>query len=264
MIHTEKMRLVQPELNEINAKYKEKSKRGEMEGAKQQMNLRKNLLKNFDINMMAPLCNIIQLPIYISWFLGLRDIIYNPEQYHILGSEPFLWAPSIFVPDPYFIIPVLSAFTTYFNIKTAMKRAPLNPDTPLFMKKLKIYAPYLPFPGSIFLATMPAGINLYFLSLAFVNLITTIALHTNSFRVLAGIPKSFPGTVLHNQLISESKLSQVLKAEFVSNNGKNNVSEQVAAVAEAKPISNTSTVKVYSSNPKKKKSGSKEQHQNPK
>lgn len=51
---------------------------------------------------------IIQMPFLIAIFYALREYPYDP------AFESFLWMPSLGQPDPTYILPVLSAVSTFF------------------------------------------------------------------------------------------------------------------------------------------------------
>ncbi len=218
------------------------------------MQERSALLRKFNVNLGAAAFNLFQLPVYICWFLGVRDMIYSPERFSYLDTSQFFWIPSLFTPDPLFILPFVSATITFFTIKKTMKRAPITAETPLIFKKLRIYAPYLPFPGATFLATFPAGINLYFLALSIANFATTQIITSPQFMKAMGIPSAFPGTILYNDLMSKSIITNVKKAVMVD--ASPIASTQTTETGTGK-ISDTSTqsassVKVFTHKPKSK------------
>lgn len=56
---------------------------------------------------------LIQMPILMAIYYALRDMDYA-------GSEAFLWLPSLAQPDPLYILPLLSAASTYLVSKQTM------------------------------------------------------------------------------------------------------------------------------------------------
>ena len=116
---TKSMMEIQPKMKAIQEKYKNDKERLNMELA--------NLYKNEGVNPLAgclPL--IVQMPIMIGIFYGIRD-------FHYAGSSGFLWMESISVPDPTYILPVLSAVTTFIQSKQTM------PDTGNAQNKIMLY-----------------------------------------------------------------------------------------------------------------------------
>lgn len=136
---TKSMMEIQPKMKAIQEKYKNDKERLNMELA--------NLYKNEGVNPLAgclPL--IVQMPIMIGIFYGIRD-------FHYAGPSGFLWMESISVPDPTFILPVLSAVTTFIQSKQTM------PDTGAAQNKIMLY--FMPlFIGYISLE-FPAGLVIY-------------------------------------------------------------------------------------------------------
>ncbi len=136
---TKAMMEIQPKMKAIQEKYKNDKERLNMELA--------NLYKNEGVNPLAgclPL--IVQMPIMIGIFYGIRD-------FHYAGPSSFLWMESISVPDPTFILPVLSAVTTFIQSKQTM------PDTGAAQNKIMLY--FMPlFIGYISLE-FPAGLVIY-------------------------------------------------------------------------------------------------------
>jgi len=136
---TKAMMELQPKMKAIQEKYKDDKQRLNMELA--------NLYKSEGVNPLAgclPL--VVQMPIMIGIFYGIRD-------FHYAGPSNFLWMESISNPDPTYILPVLSALTTFIQSKQTM------PDTGNPQNKIMLY--FMPlFIGYISL-TFPAGLVLY-------------------------------------------------------------------------------------------------------
>ncbi len=136
---TKAMMSIQPKMKELQEKYKDDKQRLNMELA--------NLYKNEGVNPLAgclPL--LVQMPIMIGIFYGIRDFSYA-------GPSNFLWMESISNPDPMYILPVLSALTTFIQSKQTM------PDTSSPQNKIMLY--FMPlFIGYISL-NFPAGLVIY-------------------------------------------------------------------------------------------------------
>lgn len=136
---TKAMMELQPKMKAIQEKYKDDKQRLNMELA--------NLYKSEGVNPLAgclPL--LIQMPIMIGIFYGIRDFQYA-------GPANFLWMESISNPDPTYILPVLSALSTFVISKQTM------PDSGNAQGKIMAY--FMPlFIGYISL-NFPAGLVLY-------------------------------------------------------------------------------------------------------
>ena len=104
-----RMAHVQPELNQMRARYEAvgtPSRQDQQAFA----NKMRALFKRYEVNpLKAMIAPIVQLPLFMGMFFGLQkmDRIY-PEE---LAGGGMLWFPDLTVPDPYYILPVLSGVT---------------------------------------------------------------------------------------------------------------------------------------------------------
>ncbi len=132
------MQDLQPKMKELQEKYK-----GNPEKLNKEMAI---LYKESDVNPLSgclPL--IVQMPILMGIFFAIRDYQYA----HI---PSFLWMTDLSQPDPIYILPILSAVTTYIQQKqtsTDMKQ-----QTKMMMNIMPIFIGYI----SI---TFPGGLVLY-------------------------------------------------------------------------------------------------------
>ncbi len=133
------MQEIQPKMKEIQEKYKGNSEKTNQELAK--------LYKDSGVNPMSgclPL--IVQMPILIAIFYAIRD-------YNYVGQPSFLWMTNLADKDPWYVLPVLSAITTYIQQKQT------TPDVSTQQSKMMmIFMPV--FIGYISL-TFPGGLVLY-------------------------------------------------------------------------------------------------------
>ncbi len=140
------MQDLQPKMKEIQEKYKSNPEKLQKEmGA---------LYKDAGVNPLSgclPL--LVQMPFLIAIFFAIRDFAYD-EQF-----QSFLWMSNLAQPDPTYVLPVLSAATTWFQSKQTMT------DNSQQNKMMLIFMPL--FIGYISL-TFPGGLVLYWV---FSNLI---------------------------------------------------------------------------------------------
>lgn len=146
---TKKMNEINPKMKEIQAKYK---------NDKEKMN--EKLMELYKEEKYNPasgcLPALIQLPIIIALFRVLQDptkFVFSAEQYAALAKS-FLWLPDLSKPDTMYILPALSALTTY--VQTAMVSAKGNADPN--MKTMNIVMPIMI--GWITIR-FPSGVALY-------------------------------------------------------------------------------------------------------
>jgi YidC/Oxa1 family membrane protein insertase len=133
------MAFIQPKMKELQEKYK-----GNPEKLNKEM---ADLYKNHKINPLAgclPL--LVQMPFLIAIFYAIRD-------YQYVGEPSFLWLTSLAVADPTYVLPVLSAATTY--LQTKLFTAPEQQEQ---QKMMLIFMPIFILWISL---SFPAGLVLY-------------------------------------------------------------------------------------------------------
>ena len=99
---TAKMGAIQPEMKKVQEKYKKDPQKSQQE-----------VMKLYKENGVSPLGGclpmLIQMPILFALFTVFRNLNFQ--------SAGFLWLPNLTLPDPYYILPILSTVTTYFSSK---------------------------------------------------------------------------------------------------------------------------------------------------
>ncbi len=136
---TKAMSRIQPKMKELQARYKDD---------KVTLNQKlSELYKKEGVNPLAgclPL--IVQMPIMIGIFYGIRDFQYA-------GPSSFLWMSSIADPDPLYILPILSALTTFIQSKQTMPPSD-NPQGKIMLYFMPLFIGYISL-------KFPAGLVLY-------------------------------------------------------------------------------------------------------
>lgn len=97
----QEMQVIQPQIQKLRTKYKKNPE-------KQQQEMMK-LYREHNVNPMAgclPL--LVQFPIFIAFYQAIQ---YDPQ----IAKSTFLYL-QLGQPDPYFIFPLLAAFTTYIQM----------------------------------------------------------------------------------------------------------------------------------------------------
>jgi YidC/Oxa1 family membrane protein insertase len=134
------MQELQPKMKELQEKYK-----GNPEKLNKEMAL---LYKESGANPLAgclPL--IVQMPILMGIFYAIRDYPYAAG--HLTS---FLWVPNLSMPDPLYVLPVISAATTYIQQKQTSTDA--NQQAKMMMNIMPIFIGYISL-------KFPAGLVLY-------------------------------------------------------------------------------------------------------
>jgi YidC/Oxa1 family membrane protein insertase len=132
------MQDLQPKMKEMQEKYK-----GNPEKLNKEMAL---LYKESGVNPLSgclPL--LVQMPILMGIFFAIRD-------YQYAQTPSFLWMANLSLPDPLYILPVLSAATTYIQQKQTS--TDMNQQAKMMMTFMPLFIGYI----SI---SFPAGLVLY-------------------------------------------------------------------------------------------------------
>ena len=141
---TKAMMEIQPKMKALQEKYKDDKQRLNMELA--------NLYKSEGVNPLAgclPL--LIQMPIMIGIFYGIRD--YNYAAHPEIVTR-FLWLADISKADPTYVLPVLSALTTFIQTKQTMPTNGGGAQNKMMMYFMPLFIGYISL-------TFPAGLVLY-------------------------------------------------------------------------------------------------------
>ncbi|MBO8127864.1 MAG: membrane protein insertase YidC [Peptococcaceae bacterium] len=145
------MQLLQPELQKIQKKYskdKQKMQQKMME-----------LYKERKVNPMAGcLVLLIQLPILIALYRALLGFDFSDT-----AHAGFFWIPILSERDPYYILPVLAAVSTYLQAKmtTPASAAAAQGGNPGAQQTQKIMLYFMPLFIGWISSTLPAGLALY-------------------------------------------------------------------------------------------------------
>ena len=133
------MQKIQPELQALQKKYKN-----------DQQKLQEETMKLFQKHNINPLSGcfplLVQMPILIALYYA---IMYNPD----IRTHSFLWM-DLGTRDPYYMLPILAALTTWLQQKIISLYSPPNPQMRMIL---------LIFPVMIFTISMslPAALPLY-------------------------------------------------------------------------------------------------------
>jgi len=139
-----KMQRLQPELQEVQTKYKNDRDR-----------LQQELVRVYREHGMSPWSPIAGcLPMLLPWpiFAALYFVFRTTIEFR---GVPFLWMHDISVKDPYYIMPVLMGLTMFLVSWIGMRNMPPNPQT-------KMMAYMLPLMMLVFFWQIAGGLNLYY------------------------------------------------------------------------------------------------------
>ena len=140
-----KMQRLQPELTEVQAKYKDDKERQQQE-----------IMRVYREHGMSPWSPIAGcLPMLLPWpiFAALYFVFRNTIEFR---GVPFLWLHDISVKDPHYILPLLMGASSFLVSWIGMRNAPPNPQT-------KMMGYLFPAMMTYFFWRIAAGLNLYYL-----------------------------------------------------------------------------------------------------
>ena len=143
------MQKIQPELKKLQEKYKDKPQM-----LQQKM---MEIYQKEGVNPMAgclPL--LIQMPILMAMYYALYNFDYGAV------APSFLWLPSLSEPDPIYVLPLLSAFTTFLQQKISMTE--LTPQTKVMMIMMPLFIGWISL-------NFPAGLVLYWVTMNVVQIV---------------------------------------------------------------------------------------------
>ena len=143
------MQILQPKLKKLQEKYKNDPQMMQQKLAA--------LYKEAGVNPLAGcLPMLIQMPILMGMYYALFNFDYG-------GAEPsFLWLPSLSQTDPMYILPVLSALTTFLQQKMTMTEA--APQTRMLMIIMPLFIGWISL-------NFPAGLVLYWVTMNVVQIV---------------------------------------------------------------------------------------------
>ena len=151
MAHSIKMKEVQPQIKEIQKKYKKDPKRLQIET----MNLYKKHGMKF-MGMEGCLPILIQIPFFFAVYSTLR------VAFELRGAPWILWIHDLAAPDPLYILPVLMGIGTFLQQKvTNVSVDPAQAKMMMFMPIFLVF---------IFLK-MPSGLVLYWCTQSFATIL---------------------------------------------------------------------------------------------
>jgi YidC/Oxa1 family membrane protein insertase len=149
------MRKLKPQLDELNAKYKDDVQQRTL---KMQELMRKNNVTN---PMLGCLPLLLQMPVWFALYQALQTAV---ELYHT-PFGPFI--PDLSAPGKYFIIPAALGASSFLQ----QHLMPMQGD-PLQQKMMKYFMPAM---FTAFMLFLPAGLGIYFLTNTWLGILQQLA-----------------------------------------------------------------------------------------
>lgn len=166
------------------------------------------LKRRYGIRSGLQMMPMTQLPLILFFFWTLQDMAYGIEQFPGMETDGFLWFKNLSEPDPYFLLPLLLAFSTFISVHKSPNTAQLTGPIAKFAKYLKYFA-FLSLPIS---STFPAGIVLNWLIMSLFQLTCNALVYTKTGRKLLRIPEYLPGSLLDR--MNTKRTAEVFKPKI--------------------------------------------------
>ncbi|GAB3054034.1 YidC family membrane integrase SpoIIIJ [Virgibacillus ainsalahensis] len=147
------MQEIQPQLKEIQKKYSSKDQ-------KTQQKLQQETMELFQKNGVNPLAGclpiLVQMPILIAMY---HAIMRTGE----ISTHSFLWF-ELGSPDPFFILPILTAGFTFLQQKLMMSTNTSMKDNPQMALQMQVMLYIMPVMIGVFAVFFPSALALYWVT----------------------------------------------------------------------------------------------------
>lgn len=161
------MSKVLPMVQEIQQKITESRQMGNAsETARYSQELVQLMSKGGVSPLKSMLVPMAQAPIFISYFLALRRMVNAPVE--SLETGGMLWFMDLTVPDPYYLLPILTCTTLFATIQLGVDGMNMNMNNSHIVKHVIRCMPLVLFP---FIMNFPTAMVCYWSATNFVSLI---------------------------------------------------------------------------------------------
>ncbi|GBN36963.1 Mitochondrial inner membrane protein OXA1L [Araneus ventricosus] len=154
-----------PQLQYLQAKFGEARKSGNaMEASRYALEITQYMKKHNFNPVKSALLPLAQAPVFISFFLGLRAMAKAPVESMQWGG--LSWTTDLTVPDPYYILPIMSCTTLYVVLKIGAESGVKFEN----MKLARYVLQALPVIALPFCINFPAAVLYYWVTTNFCTL----------------------------------------------------------------------------------------------
>lgn len=161
------MHNIQPEMQEINMKLSEARQMGnQLESAKQTQELMLFMTEKGCSPLKSMITPIAQAPIFISFFMGIRQMVNAPVE--SLETGGMLWFTDLTLSDPYYLLPLITSATLALTIELGVDTGRLNASNMQNMRYVMRAIPVIVFP---FTMNFPAAMLCYWTCSNFISLL---------------------------------------------------------------------------------------------
>eukprot|EP00794_Sanderia_malayensis_P018593 gene18593-20459_t len=164
-INTARLNVIKPELERLQAKMRElANSQNTMEKSMAAMELQKLFKDNNCHPVKGLIVPLVQMPVFISFFIGLRKMANLPVESMQTGG--LLWFTDLTAFDPYYILPVVVSLSMLATIELGTEMG-ISSDQMQKTKNLMRFMSLIMIPLT---AKFPAGVFVYWLTSNFYSL----------------------------------------------------------------------------------------------
>uniref|UniRef100_A0A8D8QTV7 Mitochondrial inner membrane protein OXA1L n=1 Tax=Cacopsylla melanoneura TaxID=428564 RepID=A0A8D8QTV7_9HEMI len=180
-----KMHNHMPEMQRLQVKMSEARTYGDnFEAARAGQELMEFMKKN-DVNplknMLVP---FLQMPVFISFFMGLRGMANVPVD--SMREQGLWWFMDLTLPDQYYLLPIFTSATLYLTLHLGAEGAAMAGPAAKYTKYIVRGIPLVIFP---FTLNFPGAILMYWSTTNFLSLIQVAVLKIPSVRTRFNLPE---------------------------------------------------------------------------
>ncbi|PIK63003.1 putative mitochondrial inner membrane protein OXA1L [Apostichopus japonicus] len=175
---------VMPTFQKLTKKMNEARQSGnQFEMTKRNMELQR-FVKKHDVNPLKTLVGVlVQAPVFISFFIGLRGMAQLPVESMTVGG--LSWFTDLTTADPYYALPVLASLSMFAVIQLGAEAGVSSAQA----EKIKTVLKIMPFAILPLIASLPKAVFIYWLTSNIFSLSQVALLRIPSIRQALDIPE---------------------------------------------------------------------------
>lgn len=178
-----KLNNIRPQIEEIQAKMRELMNSQDSVASAALLAQMKQLYKENDCSPYKSILGpLVQLPMFVSFFFGIRGMAYLPVESFKTGG--YLWFQDLTLYDPYFVLPFICSFSMLASIELGADVGVSNPS----MKSMKTVMRIMAVIAIPMTAQFPAAVLCYWVTSNIFTIAQMAALKHPAVRKTFGIP----------------------------------------------------------------------------
>ncbi|KAJ3179413.1 Mitochondrial inner membrane protein oxa1l [Geranomyces variabilis] len=187
-----KMANIAPQITPLRDEMEKQRKAGDTKAFQATYAKMNKIHKREGVNPLGGLLALVQAPIFMAFFFGLKSMAEMPVPGFETGGVA--WFTNLAAADPTFVLPVFASLSMLLIMEIGAEGG-----GQMSSKGVKIFMRGAMIVAIAFTAYLPAAIFMYWVSTNFFSLLQTLVLKNPKLRAMANIP---PKT---NQVVPETK-----------------------------------------------------------